>query len=84
MVDQGGSPIQGADVDITRISTNEIQDVKTNGEGYFLFPPLTPGAYIMHAAAPTFSKVWRALSRAAADTDEAGPWPEQLSQRPQS
>ena len=54
-IDQAGAPVQNAIVDITSITTNEVHDVRTNGEGYFLFPPLTPGTYVMHATAPTFA-----------------------------
>jgi hypothetical protein len=57
VADSAGSPVQGAVVDIASTTTNEIHQVQTNGEGYFQFPPLSPGSYVVHASAPTFAKV---------------------------
>lgn len=53
--DGSGSPISGATVEIKLLSTNQVTMVTTNGEGYFLFPPLPPGTYELHAMAPTFA-----------------------------
>ncbi len=57
VVDSAGAAIQSAAVDITSKATGETHDSKTNGEGYFLFPPLAPGSYVVHASAPNFGKV---------------------------
>jgi len=57
VADAAGAPVQSAAVDITSTTTNEIHQVQTNGEGYFQFPPLSPGSYVIHASAPTFAKV---------------------------
>jgi hypothetical protein len=55
IVDRSGAPIADAIVDITNSATNQTTLVHTNDEGYFLFPSLTPGNYVIHAVAPTFS-----------------------------
>jgi len=52
--DSGGSPIVDATVEIKLLSTNQVTIVKTNGSGYFLFPPLTTGNYELRVSAPTF------------------------------
>lgn len=57
VVDSGGSAIQDAAVDIVNSATSEAHSGRTNSVGYFLFPPLTPGSYVMHVVAPKFGKV---------------------------
>ncbi|NUQ28870.1 MAG: TonB-dependent receptor [Acidobacteriaceae bacterium] len=56
VMDNSGAPVQNADVDIVSTATNETHAVHSNGDGYFLFPPLTPGKYVVHASAPTFAR----------------------------
>jgi hypothetical protein len=57
VVDSAGLPIQAAVVDIVSAGTNESHSGRTNNEGYFLFPPLAPGSYVMHVNAPKFETV---------------------------
>ena len=57
IVDAAGSAVQGAEVTITNAATNQMYAVRTNGEGYYQFPSLTPGAYVIHASAAGFGKV---------------------------
>jgi hypothetical protein len=57
VVDASGTPVQGAKVEIKNASTNETSSVMTNGEGYYLFPSLTPATYTLNATAATFAKV---------------------------
>jgi len=47
IVDAAGSAVQGAEVTITNAATNQMYAVRTNGEGYYQFPSLTPGAYVI-------------------------------------
>jgi hypothetical protein len=56
LVDPKGASIQGAQVTLTSITTKGVQTVKTNGDGYFLFPPLTPGMYVLHATSTGFAE----------------------------
>lgn len=56
VMDKAGVPVENAVVDITRTTTNETREVKTNHDGYFLFPPLALGNYVLHASAPSFAK----------------------------
>lgn len=55
VMDKSGIPIQNAAVDITNVTTNGTKTVRTNGDGYFLSPPLAPGSYMLHAASPSFA-----------------------------
>jgi hypothetical protein len=57
VVDSKRSAIAAATVDIANTATGEKQATVTNGEGYFLFPPLAPGSYLMHVSAPAFARV---------------------------
>jgi len=57
IVDGGGAAIVNANIDIVSKTTNETTIVHTNNDGYFLFPPLTPGSYTVHVTAPGFAKV---------------------------
>ena len=56
VVDFAGATVQNATVDITSSTTNETHQVFTNSSGYFLFPPLLPGTYLLHVSAPTFAR----------------------------
>lgn len=55
VMDISGTPIKNADVDIVSTSTSVKQTVPTNEEGYFLFPPLAPGRYVVHASSGSFA-----------------------------
>lgn len=55
VMDISGAQIHDASVDITSTTTHETHTVHTNADGYFLFPPLTPGSYVLHADAPSFA-----------------------------
>jgi hypothetical protein len=57
VIDSAGLPIPNASVDIVSTATSETHSALTNGEGYFLLPPLTPGSYVIHAGAPGFAQV---------------------------
>lgn len=54
--DSDGSAITSADIDIVSTSTNKVELTHSNTDGYFQFPPLLPGNYILHAVAPSFSR----------------------------
>src|SRR5215467_15846214 len=56
VVDSDGLPIQGALVDIVSAQTGEVRNTQTNGAGYYLFPPLNPGSYVIHVTAPNLAK----------------------------
>src|SRR5215510_14108130 len=56
VVDSDGLPIQGALVDIVSAQTGEVRNTQTNGAGYYLFPPLNPGSYVIHVSATNFTK----------------------------
>src|SRR5262245_19799978 len=56
VVDSSGLPIPDALVDIVSAQTAEVHKTQTNEAGYYLFPPLTPGSYVMHVTAPNLAK----------------------------
>jgi hypothetical protein len=56
IIDSKGASIQDVQVTITNKGTNLTQTVKTNGAGYFLFPPLAPGKYVLKADAAGFAE----------------------------
>src|SRR5215472_16771877 len=56
VVDSDGLPIQGALVDIVSAQTGEVHNTQTNSAGYYLFPPLNPGSYVIHVTAPNLAK----------------------------
>jgi len=56
IVDIKGASIQDVQVSITNTDTKLEQAVKTNGAGYFLFPPLTPGQYVLKADSAGFAE----------------------------
>ena len=57
VADSQGLPIQSAAVKIVSAATGETQTATTNHEGYYLFPPMNPGSYIIRAGAPGFGDV---------------------------
>lgn len=56
IMDSSGVPVEGATVAITSTTTSETRSVATNHDGYFLFPPLAPGSYVLHTSAPSFAR----------------------------
>jgi hypothetical protein len=56
VVDSTGLPIPGALVDIVSAQTGEVRNTQTNGAGYYLFPPLNPGSYVIHVTAANLAK----------------------------
>jgi hypothetical protein len=57
IVDPKGAVVQGAQVTITgETTTKDVEAVQTNQDGYFLFPPLTPGSYVIHVHADGFAE----------------------------
>src|SRR5262249_44806299 len=56
VVDSDGLPIPGALVDIVSAKTGEVKSSQTNGAGYYLFPPLNPGSYVIHVTAANLAK----------------------------
>lgn len=56
VMDNAGLPVEGAAVAITSYTTSETRSVTTNHDGYFLFPPIAPGNYVLHASALSFAK----------------------------
>jgi hypothetical protein len=56
VVDGSGLPVSRALIDIVSGRTNEMTTSKTNDEGRYLFPPLNPGVYVVHASALHFSR----------------------------
>ncbi|MDE1178205.1 MAG: carboxypeptidase regulatory-like domain-containing protein [Edaphobacter sp.] len=56
VTDSDGSAVTNADIDISSTSTNKVELTHSNADGYFQFPPLVPGNYILHATAPSFAR----------------------------
>src|SRR5579872_781033 len=54
VVDSSGAAIVGARVTATNVATNEVQNISTNNVGYFEFPLLPAGNYVLEAQAPGF------------------------------
>ncbi|WP_446743089.1 carboxypeptidase regulatory-like domain-containing protein [Silvibacterium acidisoli] len=55
VTDVSGSSVRNADIDIVSTTTKETQTVHTNDDGYFQFPSMTPGSYVLHAHASSFA-----------------------------
>jgi outer membrane receptor protein involved in Fe transport len=56
VLDSSGAAIVGAKVTATNLSTNEAQGTVTNGTGYFEFPVLPAGRYVLEAENPGFER----------------------------
>ncbi|WP_446743635.1 carboxypeptidase regulatory-like domain-containing protein [Silvibacterium acidisoli] len=56
VTDGKGSPVAGASVQVTNGANGAMATAVTNGDGYYLLPPVAPGSYELHATAPTFSE----------------------------
>lgn len=57
IVDAQGLPIQDATVKISSNTTGATLSAQTNDDGYYLFPPLTPGTYVIHVTSPQFGDI---------------------------
>jgi len=56
ITDTSGAAISGASVEIENVSTGIVTKVVTNADGYYLAPPLEPGAYTLRAKAESFGE----------------------------
>src|SRR5664280_1138893 len=45
LVDRSAAAIAGAEVKATEVNTGAVREVKSNGEGRFLFSQVNPGTY---------------------------------------
>ena len=59
VVDPNKAAIAGATVKAILASTNVVAEAKTNSEGYYLLPYLTPGTYTVEATASGFQTLKR-------------------------
>jgi hypothetical protein len=57
VTDPSGSVIPNATVKITNTQTSESKEVKTNNQGYYTIPYLTPSTYTVEVSAPGFEKL---------------------------
>ena len=55
VVDSTGLAVPQAAVEIVNTQTNEVLHTMANGDGYYLFPSLNPGEYVIHIEAPKFA-----------------------------
>ena len=56
VLDTSGAAIPGAEVRATNVGTNEVSRIITNGTGYFEFPLLPAGRYVLVAENPGFER----------------------------
>ena len=56
VLDSSGAVIAGAQVTATNVATNEVSKTVTNGTGYFEFPLLPAGRYILEAESQGFER----------------------------
>lgn len=56
ITDPSGASVAGVKVEITNVATQIHSVATTNNAGYYLFPPLEPGSYSMHAASVGFAE----------------------------
>jgi hypothetical protein len=59
VTDPSKAAIPGATVKATFVETNTITDTKTNANGYYTLPFLTPGKYVLEVSAAGFWTVRR-------------------------
>ena len=57
MTDQTGGVVPDVEVEIKNVDTGISQTTKTNGEGFYLFPSLKPGNYLMNVRKQAFRTV---------------------------
>jgi hypothetical protein len=55
VTDGSSAAIQGAQVSITSTNTAQSADTRTNNDGYYQFPTLVPGSYVIHVNTPGFA-----------------------------
>jgi len=56
VLDASGAAIPGAEVRATNVGTNEVSRIITNETGYFEFPLLPAGRYVLEAENPGFER----------------------------
>jgi hypothetical protein len=56
VTDSSGAVVVGATVEVKNVSTGVSNSTTTNAEGYFVLPPVPPGAYDVTAAATGFKE----------------------------
>lgn len=56
VTDATSAAIRNAKVIIKSVNTNQLAEVRTNGDGYYQFPPLTPGTYVIQVDANGFAR----------------------------
>ena len=56
VMDPSGGVIAGARVEATNVGTNEKKETLTNAEGYYEFPFLSAGRYILSVEQPGFQR----------------------------
>jgi hypothetical protein len=57
ITDLSGASIANATVSITNLGTQEVREVRSNGDGFYSAPNLLPGSYDVSASAEGFAKV---------------------------
>ena len=57
VTDQSGAVVPGVHVEIKNVDTNVSQVTMTNGEGFYVFPVLKPGNYLMNVSKQMFRTV---------------------------
>ncbi len=57
VTDQSGGVVPDVEVEIKNVDTNVTQTTKTNGEGFYVFPSLKPGNYLMNVRKQAFQTV---------------------------
>ena len=56
ILDDSGAAVAGASVTATNVATNEVQQTVTNDTGYFEFPILPAGRYVLEAEKQGFAR----------------------------
>ena len=56
VADGSSAAVQGAKVSVTSTNTNQSAVVITNKDGYYQFPTLVPGSYVIHVNAQGFAR----------------------------
>ncbi len=57
ITDSGSRVLVGAEVEIVNVDTNASATTKTGNDGFYVFPSLRPGRYVMHVRAKLFKSV---------------------------
>jgi hypothetical protein len=61
ITDPSGAAVAGVEVSLTRTDTSESRRAQTSEGGYYVFPLLVPGDYVVEAAQSGFQKLRRSL-----------------------